>query len=304
MWGFIILALLLWGAFLILLMLLTGKKERLKSRLEAVADTEYISERQELEGQSFGERVILPLTELIYRAASGFSSGNMRQNTEKKLRMIGKTGPRAVEQWIALRVIPGGLLPLALGGFALRWGLAPLNAAALVAILILMFQFGMNYYLLRATRMRKETIEKQLPDVLDIITVSVEAGLSFDGAVERVVAKSDTILSRELSVTLKEMRMGKLRKLALRGLADRCDVPDMTTWVGAMIQADELGVGIGNVLRVQSAQVREKRRFRAREKSMKAPIKILFPLIFFIFPSIFIILLGPAALHLMDAFKR
>ncbi len=128
--------------------------------------------------------------------------------------------------------------------------------------------------------------------------------MSFDGALERVVQKSDTILSAELGTTLKEMRMGKLRKLALRALADRCDVSDLTIWVGAMIQADELGVGIGNVLRVQSAQMREKRRFRAREKSMKAPIKILFPLVFFIFPSIFIILMGPAALQLMKAFSK
>jgi len=304
MWPFILLAFLLWGFFLSLLLLMTGKKERLRSRLETISDSEDVSEREEMEGQGFGERVILPLAEFIYRSMSGFSSGNVKQAIEKKLRMIGKTGPRAVEQWISLRVIPGGLLPLALGLSALRWGVEPLKAFALAGLLILIFQAGMNYYLLRAIRLRKDAIEKQLPDVLDIITVSVEAGLSFDGAVERVVAKSDTLLSRELSVTLKEMRMGKLRKLALRALAERCDVPDLTTWVGAMIQADELGVGIGNVLRVQSAQVREKRRFRAREKSMKAPIKILFPLIFFIFPSIFIILLGPAALHLMDAFKR
>ncbi len=304
MWLFLLLACLLWGLFFTLMLLVTGKKDRIRDRLEAIAADLDPVEREELMAPSFGERVILPLSELIYNTMSGVSSGNVRQNIDKKLRMIGKSGPRAVEQWMSLRLIPGIVLPIAIGLSTLRLGVPPIKSLAMVLLLVFAVQGAMSFYLIRGIRIRKTIIEKQLPDVLDIITVSVEAGLSFDGAIERVVQKSDTILSRELGTTLKEMRMGKLRKLALRALADRCDVPDLTIWVGAMIQADELGVGIGNVLRIQSAQMREKRRFRAREKSMKAPIKILFPLVFFIFPSLFIILLGPAGLLMMKAFDK
>lgn len=304
MWMFLFIACLLWSLFFTLLILMTEKKSRVRNRLEAIALDDDPAERDEIGEPGFGERVIIPFTEMIYRTVSGVSTGNMRINIEKKLRMVGKTGPRAVEQWLSLRLIPGIILPAVLGLFTYQLGVPLIKAVALVGLLILIVQGSMTYYLIRGIRIRKSAIERQLPDVLDIITVSVEAGLSFDGALERVVQKSDTILSAELGTTLKEMRMGKLRKLALRALADRCDVSDLTIWVGAMIQADELGVGIGNVLRVQSAQMREKRRFRAREKSMKAPIKILFPLVFFIFPSIFIILMGPAGLQLMKAFSK
>lgn len=304
MWVFLIFIGLLWGFFFTLMLLISGRNNRIKDRLDVIALVDDPVDRKELAKQSFGERVIIPITDMIYGYISNISSGNMKEKIEKKLRMIGKSGPRSVEQWMAMRLLPGMVLPLMIGISTLRFGVTLSNALMVSILLILCFQFAMSYYLIKGIRIRKDAIEKQLPDVLDIITVSVEAGLSFDGAVERVVQKSDTILAGELAITLKEMRMGKLRKISLRALAERCDVPDLTTWVAAMIQADELGVGIGNVLRVQSAQMREKRRFRAREKSMKAPLKILFPLIFFIFPSIFIILLGPAALHAMKAFGK
>lgn len=297
-----VLTIAMWVFFYTLIKIITGKRASVKIRLESLSKQDDSGEAEEDAEKNFGERVILPLTEGLYSAVSGLSHGSMRTKIEARLRLVGKTGPRAVEQWLSLRILPGFLLPVALGAAMFRLGMDVQKSVMTAGAMIVIFQMGMNFYVIRKIRLRKEAIEKQLPDVLDIITVSVEAGLSFDGAVERVVQKSDNQLTRELATTLKEMRMGKLRKLALRGLADRCDVPDLTIWVGAMIQADELGVGIGNVLRVQSAQIREKRRFRAREKSMKAPIKILFPLVMFIFPSIFIILLGPAVIHLMSTF--
>lgn len=301
---YLILTAALWMVFFLLTLTITGRKERMKNRLESIAAGDSISETEDLPPQGFGERVILPMTDAIYRLISSASSSRMRERTEKRLRMIGRSGPRVVEQWLSIRLIPGLVLPVSVGLLLYR-SEVPLQTVLLVSgMAVLAIQLMMNFYLVRGVRRRKEAIEKQLPDVLDIITVSVEAGLSFDGAVERVIQKADNDLTRELATTLKEMRMGKLRKLALRALAERCEVPDLTIWVGAMIQADELGVGIGNVLRVQSNQMREKRRFKAREKSMKAPIKMLFPLVMFIFPSIFIILLGPAVIHLMEAFGK
>jgi tight adherence protein C len=131
----------------------------------------------------------------------------------------------------------------------------------------------------------------------------VEAGLSLDGAIARIVSNIRGILSEEFSKTLKEMRMGIDKKQALRNMSDRCDVRDLSVLVNALIQADELGVSLGKVLRIEGAQLREKRRQAAREKAMKAPVKILFPLIVFIFPAIFVIILGPAVINMIELFK-
>ncbi|RKD28784.1 type II secretion system F family protein [Thermohalobacter berrensis] len=136
------------------------------------------------------------------------------------------------------------------------------------------------------------------------MTVSVEAGLSFDGALERLINNIEGILSHEFSRVLSEIRMGKSRKEALKDMSTRCGVSDLTALIGALIQADELGVGVSNVLRVQSVQMRQKRRQRAQEKAMKAPVKMLFPLIFFIFPAIFVVLLGPAVIKIIEIFGK
>ncbi|TCS83331.1 type II secretion system F family protein [Tepidibacillus fermentans] len=160
------------------------------------------------------------------------------------------------------------------------------------------------FYLKRKKDERIQAIEKGLPDVLDILTVSVEAGLGFDAAIVKVVEKTSGILSDEFHKMLQEMKMGKSRREALRNLGSRTSTDDMNQFVGAIIQADQLGIRIGNVLRIQSEDMRQKRRQRAEEKAMKAPIKILFPLVFFIFPAIFIIVLGPAVIQIIHTFMK
>ena len=154
----------------------------------------------------------------------------------------------------------------------------------------------------RITR-RKKLIEKALPDVLDLLSVSVEAGLGFDGAVAKVSEKFSDPIAGEFRVFLKEVKVGKPRADALRALGERTGLPDMQTFIAAIVQADQLGVSISKVLRVQSDQMREKRRQRSEEQAMKMPIKMLFPLMFFIFPTIFIVILGPAVIQLGKAFK-
>lgn len=150
---------------------------------------------------------------------------------------------------------------------------------------------------------RQNKILKDLPDILDMLSVSVEAGLGFDAALQRVVEKIKGPLSEEFRQALNEIKLGKPRREALKDLAVRVEVDDVSTFISSLIQADQLGVSIANVLRVQADQVREKRRQRAEEKAQKAPIKILIPLVFFIFPAIFVILLGPALIQFVDAFK-
>ncbi|MDW7675951.1 MAG: type II secretion system F family protein, partial [Bacillota bacterium] len=151
---------------------------------------------------------------------------------------------------------------------------------------------------------RKQFIQNELPDVLDLLTISVDAGLGFDAALVKVVEKTDGVLKGEFSKLLQEIKKGKARKNAMKDMAERCQVNDLSTFVGALVQADQLGVSISNILRIQAEQMRLKRRQLAQEKAMKAPIKMLFPLIFFIFPTIFIVLLGPALIQLFETFAK
>jgi tight adherence protein C len=148
---------------------------------------------------------------------------------------------------------------------------------------------------------RKEQMIKSMPDILDLINVSVEAGLGFDAALQKVVDKTEGPLIQEFAHTLNEINIGKPRREALRDMADRIQVDEISTFLGSVIQADQLGVSITNVMKIQSQQVRENRRMRAEEAAQKAPIKILIPLVVFIFPTILVVLLGPALITIMDS---
>ncbi|MCF8010962.1 MAG: type II secretion system F family protein [Clostridiales bacterium] len=161
---------------------------------------------------------------------------------------------------------------------------------------------GPDFFLKYRAQNRKDDVEKNLPDVLDLLTVSVEAGLGFDGALMKVVEKARGVIADEFIIMLQEIKMGKPRQEALRNMADRIAVDDMSNFVGSIVLADKLGISIGNILRMQSEQMRQKRRQRAEEKGMKAPVKMLIPMVLFIFPAIFIILLGPAVMKIMKAF--
>lgn len=158
-------------------------------------------------------------------------------------------------------------------------------------------------YLKQLIQERQHEIERSLPDAIDLLTVSIEAGLSFDGAMSKLAEKMSGVLVSEFSIALKEMKMGISKRDALKSMIERVPVDNLITFVGAIIQADQLGVSIGNVLRIQSNIMRLKRRQKASELAMKAPIKMLFPMVFFILPTIFIVLLGPVLIKVMEAFS-
>lgn len=147
-------------------------------------------------------------------------------------------------------------------------------------------------------------IEKSLPDVLDLLTVSVEAGLGFDAALLKVVEKQKGALAEEFLKVLQEIKMGRPRRDALRDLSKRNPIEDLNNVVASLVQADQLGIPIAGVLRNQSKQIRQKHRQRAEEKAQKAPVKMMIPLVFFVFPSIFIIILGPAVIQIIDIFSK
>jgi tight adherence protein C len=151
-------------------------------------------------------------------------------------------------------------------------------------------------------RSRKERIRAELPDALDLLAVSVEAGLGFDAAISKLTEHMDGPLAQEFALTLGEMRIGEGRQEALKKMSERVDAPELSTFTRAIIQADQLGISLGKILRIQAADTRNRRQAAAEERAMKAPIKMLFPTVLFIFPAMFIIILGPAALNLSKLF--
>lgn len=160
-----------------------------------------------------------------------------------------------------------------------------------------------SYYLSLKTKQRSKKGLRELPDTLDLLTVSLEAGLGFDSALSKLVSKSEGVLADEFHRCLEEVRLGKTRREALLGVRDRLLIEELRALISSILQAEKLGIGMVQVLRVQSLEVRDKRKQRAEEAAMKAPIKMLFPLVFFIFPSLFIVLLGPAVIQFMTGFS-
>jgi tight adherence protein C len=196
------------------------------------------------------------------------------------------------------------MVMLAAAGF----GLAVLLGAPPLGLIAYPFVLGLAGYILPVfwlgsrIKKRKKIILKTLPDAIDLMTISVEAGLAFDGAMARVAEKWDNALSAEFQKALSEMRVGTTKRDALHELAYRTGVPDLSTFVASIIQADQLGVSIAKVLRIQSEQMRVRRRQRAEEQAHKAPVLMMIPMVFLIFPATYIVILGPAVPKIMSAF--
>lgn len=151
-------------------------------------------------------------------------------------------------------------------------------------------------------RKRRDEIQRELPDALDLLAVSIEAGLGFDAAIAKLIERSEGPLTEEFEIVLAEMRIGESRENALKKLGERTDVTEVNNFVRAMVQADQLGMSIGRILRVQATETRLRREAAAEERAMKAPIKMLFPTVLFIFPAMFLVVLGPAFMSLSELF--
>ncbi|TJY40731.1 type II secretion system F family protein [Cohnella pontilimi] len=184
----------------------------------------------------------------------------------------------------------------------LKIGLSGTIAFLLAAIVIAAVLPG--YYLKLKTRSRSRLALRELPDVLDLLTVSLEAGLGFDAALSKLISKKEGVLATEFRRCLEEIRLGKTRREALTGVKERVVVDELRVVISSILQAEKLGIGMVQVLRIQSEEVRDQRKQRAEEAAMKAPIKMLFPLVLFIFPSLFIVLLGPVAIQFIQTFSE
>ena len=250
--------------------------------------------------QPFLERTIRPLAGRLAGTTSRFTSSSFTSRTEKNLAMAGNPGDLRVADWLGIKAISAVLFAIVfflVFNFLLNTGF--LMAIALGAAGLVVGYIFPEFWLGRRVKARQHAIVLQLPDALDLLTISVRAGLGFDAALAKVVEKMQGPLVDEFRRALAEVRVGKARRDALRDIVPRTEVPALTNFIGAIIQAEQLGVSISKVLQVQSEQLRIERRQRAEEMAAKAPIKMLFPLVGCIFPSLFIVILGPAIILIM-----
>jgi len=282
---------------------LTRDKVSIEKRVKMIKELQTTNE-DKAENKSFAERMLKPFY-------VSFSQFLLKATPISKLAVFSKRLERAgllknstIERWVYIKsmIVLGAAALMGLLSFSVEANV--FKALALALLIMLCVNVFFNFNLLRRIETRKNKISKDLPYTLDLITVSVEAGLSFDGAMERIVGNISGELCDEFAKSLKEIRMGIERKHALRNMSERCEVRELSMLVTSLIQADELGVSLGKVLRIEAENLREHRKQSAREKAMKAPIKMLFPLIFFIFPSVFIIILGPVVIRMIDVFGK
>jgi tight adherence protein C len=225
------------------------------------------------------------------------SSSSFSEKTEKRLALAGNPGDMRTADWLGIKAVGaiiGGIVFFVLFAIIGVMGF-PFYIGAVLGVVGAVFGYIVpEFWLGRRVRQRQKAILLMIPDALDLLTISVRAGLGFDAALGKVVEKLQGPLSDEFRRALAEVRVGKARREALRDIVPRTEVTPLTNFIGAIIQAEQLGVSISKVLQVQSEQLRIERRQRAEEQAAKAPIKMLFPLVGCIFPSLFIVILGPA----------
>jgi tight adherence protein C len=251
--------------------------------------------------------------------AKRFRERAMEPLRESLARWVLKVNPRTSMESISLRLLGAGLgRRISPTGFLAAKAVLAASGALLGVLFSsmagsttgLLFTFGLAaggffapvYFVTLKARGRRERIKGDLPDALDLLAVSVEAGLGFDGAIAKITEHMDGPLADEFSLTLGEMRIGESRQDALKRLSERVDAPELSSFTRAIIQADQLGTSLGRILRVQAADSRLRRQAAAEEKAMKAPIKMLFPTVLFIFPAIFLVILGPAFMNIEKVF--
>ena len=275
----------------------------LQARLAEYLQSGDIASLEEIElSQPFSERVIIPIVRKVGEISARFTPQKAIQDTARKMELAGNPWPIDAATFLAIRFI----LAVVLGGFVTAMlFLSPNPNFNDNAIYIFGATFGGFFlpHLMLTSRItnRQREIRKAMPDALDLLTICVEAGLGFDAAMSKVSEKWDNQLSLAFARTIREIQLGKTRRDAMKDMADRLDISEMTSFVAAIIQSEQLGVSMSKILRIQSDQMRIKRRQRAEEEAHKAPVKMVLPMAFLMFPTILIIVLTPAAIQIMTS---
>ena len=304
----IVVAALAAGAILLIVIGLAGSSpvDPVQARLTQLGSMQ-AKNLEELElQQPFIERTLRPLASRLSGSVSRVTSTSFSDRTEKRLALAGNPGDIRVADWLGIKAI-GTIIGAGLFFFLFAVvGLLgfPFYIGALMSLIGGIFGYTIpEFWLGGRVKKRQKAILLMIPDALDLLTISVRAGLGFDAALGKVVEKLKGPLSDEFRRALAEVRVGKARRDALRDIVPRTEVVPLTNFIGAIIQAEQLGVSISKVLQVQSEQLRIERRQRAEEMAAKAPIKMLFPLVGCIFPSLFIVILGPAIILIVQNLK-
>ncbi|MCH7845461.1 MAG: type II secretion system F family protein [Acidobacteria bacterium] len=257
--------------------------------------------RDEVLSTGISERAIAPVIEGLGKFALRFTPQGWVNKAQKKLVYAGMADRMDGNTWAAFRIM--ALIGVLVMFFVVQSAFGtPIQKLMLFGVLMGIGFVGPEAILNRRIDERRKEMEKSLPDLIDLLVISVEAGLGFEAAMGRVTQAVPGELSREFTRTLQETRVGVSRHKALRALAERTDVDDLNAFVLALIQADQFGVSIARMLRVQADEMRVRRRQRAQEKAFAAPVKLVFPLVLCIFPSMFVVLLGPAAINIATVF--
>jgi tight adherence protein C len=304
------LALTLVGTFLFIFMLgvildmLLRERNRPVALLESSVGqvTDSVDLRQEeLEGSAV-DRMLMPGAKRIGKTVVRLTPFDLHARINEKLIFAGNPPGWDAERVVALKII--GAIAMLVASVAILV-LLPISGwlkILFIAIFTLIGYVAPSTYVSGLASSRQKMIQRQLPDVMDLLTISVEAGLGFDAAMAQVVKNVPGPLSEELARLLQEVQIGVSRADAFRHLGDRTEVPELQSFVLSMIQADLFGVSIANVLRAQSRELRQKRRQRAEEIAQRIPVKLLFPMIFLVLPALFVIVLGPGAIKIYQQF--
>jgi tight adherence protein C len=264
--------------------------------VESVRDQELLT--------PLAERAVAPVLGGLTNLGRRFTPVGYVDGVRQKFIFAGEGSVDAVDRFLAIRVITVALIPV-WGWFAYFWnplGVTGTTQLGLFGVGVLALVLGPDASLNRRVEERSVAMRRQLPDVLDLLTISVEAGLGFEQALDRTISAVPGALSDEFSRMLGEVRAGSTRADAMRALEQRTQVAEVRSFVLAVIQADTFGVSIGRVLRAQADEMRIKRRQIAQEQAQKAPVKMLIPMVFCIFPSLFVVVIGPAIINLREAF--
>lgn len=291
---------------LVVFAIVGGLEERaaVRNTLRQLDDYEVESVRDQELLAPIQERLLAPFVGLLGRFGGRFNPPEYVESIRRKHLQAGITDPDKVERFLALRVLGFVFIPVWLI-VMLIWNpfnLSGLLQLAATALGVMIGALGPSNTLSKRVEARQLAITRQLPDTLDLLVISVEAGLGFEQALDRVINNVPGELSDEFARVLGESRAGSSRSDALRAMDERVNVPEIRSFVMSMIQADQFGVSIGRVLRSQSDEMRIKRRQKAQETAQKAPVKMMIPMVFCIFPALFVVVIGPAIINIIQNF--
>ncbi|CAN5251845.1 type II secretion system F family protein [soil metagenome] len=246
------------------------------------------------------ERMVAPVMDRLVDLGTRFTPEGYVDKVRVKLIASGNRSPRALDRFLAVKVVCAAVVPVMILLVFTVLAMSGMVGLLVAGLLAAIFVMGPDAVVNRRVEARQVEIRQKLPDVLDLLVISVEAGLGFEQALDRTVGAVPGALTDEFARMLGEVRAGSTRADAMRAMEKRCDVAELRSFVLAILQADTFGVSIGRVLRAQADEMRIKRRQAAQERAQKAPVKMMIPMVFCVFPALFVVVIGPAIINISN----